>query len=161
MINCPVCGYDQLTEPLRWSFCPSCGTEFGYSDRRRSHDVLRAAWINSGAEWDSVVIPKPPYWNQVEQLLNIGYVATDEDLAAIARHEAMNVGSMKLPAPQATSATSIGTAPQDQHSQPILRSRNVLRRIDAIFQSAIPDPIALRFNDAPLTNLRAVPTSNY
>src|SRR3954451_143592 len=85
MINCPVCGYDRLTEPLRWSFCPSCGTEFGYSDRGRSYDVLRASWLREGARWDSEVIPQPPNWDPIAQLRNINYIGTATDVEDIER----------------------------------------------------------------------------
>jgi len=83
MITCPVCGYDQLEPPLRWKICPSCGTEFGYSDQGRSYDELRTEWIRAGAQWDSTVVKKPRGWNSVTQLHNIAYPATRADPAMI------------------------------------------------------------------------------
>ncbi len=84
--TCPVCGYDQLEGPPRdWNVCPSCGTEFGYSDRGRSYDTLRAHWIEGGAKWSMPWRPVPPKWNPTSQLCNIGYHATDEDIRKIAQ----------------------------------------------------------------------------
>jgi hypothetical protein len=82
---CPVCGYNELTEPPEnFSICPSCGTEFGYDDDMASHDELRNRWIASGAKWWSIDESPPEFWSPISQLLNIGYVATDSDRIAIA-----------------------------------------------------------------------------
>lgn len=82
--TCYVCGYDKLEDaPEDWGLCPSCGTQFGYSDSIRSYDQLRQNWIASGAEWAMPWIPKPLNWNPVAQLLNIGYTVTSHDLMKI------------------------------------------------------------------------------
>jgi len=73
--TCPVCGFDGLEEPAAdFTICPSCGTEFGYTDFLRGHDDLRARWIAKGMRWHSTVIPAPSDWERVkyEQLRNIG-----------------------------------------------------------------------------------------
>ena len=80
---CPVCGYDGLVEPIKWKICPSCGTEFGYSDRGRGYDVLRNHWILSGCKWSSQRQPSPPNWSPSQQLLNIGYKSRGQVLEAI------------------------------------------------------------------------------
>src|SRR5258708_1117129 len=86
--TCPVCGYDRLEEPPEdWSICPSCLTMFGYSDYHRDVSILREAWITSGAMWGSKYIQRPPFWDPVKQLRNIGYAGTEQDLVAIARHQ--------------------------------------------------------------------------
>ena len=82
MVNiCPVCGY-----PLQWPaadfhICPSCGTEFGYDDAGRTHDDLRAAWIQAGSHWWSTATPAPLNWNPGIQLLNL-QTATDPIIKA-------------------------------------------------------------------------------
>lgn len=73
--TCPVCGFDGLEEPpVNFTICPSCGTEFGYTDFIRSHDDLRARWITKGLQWYSNVIPPPPQWNGWEQLRRSGHI---------------------------------------------------------------------------------------
>ena len=70
---CPVCAYRELPRPPKsFLICPSCGTEFGYEDFSTSHDVLRARWIRSGAQWYSEFLPKPIRWNGLQQLLDAG-----------------------------------------------------------------------------------------
>lgn len=62
MYTCPVCGYDELNSPPEnFSICPSCGTEFGYDDHRKSHAKLRAEWIQNGLEWFDQ--PAPYGWH--------------------------------------------------------------------------------------------------
>ncbi len=47
--TCPVCGYACLPSPATdYTICPSCGTEFGYTDFTAGHAQLRAAWIAAG-----------------------------------------------------------------------------------------------------------------
>jgi hypothetical protein len=76
MYTCPVCGYDQLSDPPSdWEICPCCDTFFGYSDRGRSHAVLRAAWVAEGMPWGSTVIAPPPNWSPMAQLRKV----TSED----------------------------------------------------------------------------------
>src|ERR1035441_1916495 len=78
MFMCPVCGYDGLTKPaMNHQICPSCGTQFGYSDAgpepiAEIHSGLRAYWLNHGASWQSSVIPRPPNWNASAQLIKAG-----------------------------------------------------------------------------------------
>lgn len=72
---CPVCGFGGLSEPPEnFVICPSCGTEFGYTDFMRTHDELRRRWIDGGLKWHSRVIPEPPNWERRKyaQLKNIG-----------------------------------------------------------------------------------------
>jgi len=79
--SCPVCGYQGLRRPPRnFSICPSCGTEFEYDDFGMSREEvdqrrieLRNRWIESGPIWHSKVVPAPPAWNPVAQLLSAGF----------------------------------------------------------------------------------------
>ncbi len=72
--TCPVCGYGELAEPpYDYTICPSCGTEFGYTDSTRTHQELRQQWIASGRHWHSRVTPRPINWDadkQLERVLN-------------------------------------------------------------------------------------------
>ena len=80
---CPVCGYDELTEPpyddldLRTSssfeICPCCGTEFGYTDSNLSHDALRAQWIMVGMTWHFASHERPKGWEPTAQLRAAGF----------------------------------------------------------------------------------------
>src|SRR3954465_9513755 len=72
--TCPVCGYDQLMRPpAEFTICPSCGTEFSYTDATATHEELRNAWIRSGMHWHSRRRNPPPGWNPALQLLRAGY----------------------------------------------------------------------------------------
>lgn len=79
MYTCPVCGYPRLEEPPEeHTICPSCGTQFGYSDegplsKAVMHAELRRYWIAHSAEWTSMVIPKPSDWNGYNQIIQAGY----------------------------------------------------------------------------------------
>jgi transcription elongation factor Elf1 len=77
---CPVCGYAGLSEPpvdekgcASFEICPSCGTEFGYDDAKRSHADLRNAWLSAGAPWRSRATQPPPGWSGLEQLRAAGF----------------------------------------------------------------------------------------
>lgn len=84
---CPVCGYPALEFPPKdYNICPCCSTEFDYHDVGFTHAELRQMWIERGAPWWDEDTPVPPFWNPVEQLRNIGYEATERDLATIAHH---------------------------------------------------------------------------
>jgi hypothetical protein len=80
MYSCPVCGYANLRRPPEIALiCPSCGTQFGYSDSGPEpialiHAGLRAGWIDRGANWHSTVVPKPEYWNPWLQLYQAGFL---------------------------------------------------------------------------------------
>lgn len=76
---CPVCGFPDLTEPpydqhgcASFDICPCCGTEFGYTDARKSHDQLRDEWLAAGAHWHSRAVQQPPGWNALNQLRAAG-----------------------------------------------------------------------------------------
>jgi predicted RNA-binding Zn-ribbon protein involved in translation (DUF1610 family) len=74
MYICPVCGYDRLREPADdFLICPSCGTQFGYTDANRSHAELRDIWEHSGMVWFSRRLPQPLDWNPIKQLENLGH----------------------------------------------------------------------------------------
>ena len=69
MYRCPVCAYPALPDPPRdFEICPSCGTEFGYHDARRTHKELRNMWIKNGLHWHSRSVPKPIGWNGLRQI---------------------------------------------------------------------------------------------
>ena|ERR1039457_1185114 len=72
---CPVCGYSMAYPPRDFHICPSCGTEFGYHDSRRTYGELRRLWIESGARWWSSNRPAPARWSPWEQLVEAGYIA--------------------------------------------------------------------------------------
>ena len=83
--TCPVCGFDKLSTPAydslgnaSFEICPSCGTEFGYDDARKSHEGLRRSWIASGAHWQSRSANAPPGWNATEQLRAAGLLGSPE-----------------------------------------------------------------------------------
>lgn len=70
MHTCPVCGYDQLpAPPADYEICPSCGTEFGYTDFARSHDELRQQWLATGAPWFATWMTAPPHWDAYRQMV--------------------------------------------------------------------------------------------
>jgi hypothetical protein len=69
---CPVCGFPNLPDPpvdMSYEICPSCGTEFGYTDFRRSHDELMSAWLRTGPRWFATWVAAPAEWNGRRQLI--------------------------------------------------------------------------------------------
>jgi hypothetical protein len=60
--------------PRNFAICPSCGTEFGYDDAKRSPVDLRHSWMLDGAPWFSVATPPPPGWNAWQQLAQAGHL---------------------------------------------------------------------------------------
>jgi hypothetical protein len=69
MFVCPVCGYPEMeAPPEKYAICPSCGTEFGYSDAARSYAELRAFWRTNGMKWWAQWMPAPANWNPRRQL---------------------------------------------------------------------------------------------
>lgn len=93
-LTCPVCGYDQINEAqLKWSICPSCGTQFGLSDNGRTYGELRHDWIyNTGAQWQDAYLQAPRHWSPVSQLRNIGYECTEADQRRIAASASVVTG---------------------------------------------------------------------
>ncbi len=75
MNTCLVCGYDKLRlPPDDGVICPSCGTQFGYTDAGVSHRELLRLWLERGNLWHSNVTPPPPGWNPYVQLKNLSHV---------------------------------------------------------------------------------------
>ena len=75
MNMCPVCAYNGLRRPADDDIiCPSCGTQFGYTDARTSHAELRKRWLDRGAHWYSRVTPQPHEWNAYTQLIDAGLI---------------------------------------------------------------------------------------
>jgi hypothetical protein len=79
---CPVCGYRGLEEPAydefncsSYEICPSCGTQFGYSDAGFSHEHLRYRWIENGCEWFSSSYSKPEGWSAKIQLEEANFIS--------------------------------------------------------------------------------------
>lgn len=94
--TCPVCGFDGLDEPpSHFNICPSCGTEFGYHDARRSHDVLREQWIERGARWHSRAVAPPVNWDAFSQLAKAGFI-DDLELTGHSTVTAGEAGEMAL-----------------------------------------------------------------
>jgi len=76
--KCPVCGYEMDRPPADFNICPSCETEFGYSDSGTHYDELRMAWIEDGAPWRSSVVAKPSNWNGYVQLFKASLITLGE-----------------------------------------------------------------------------------
>jgi hypothetical protein len=79
--SCPVCGFPELTDPpydekgcASFDICPSCGTEFGNEDAKRSHADLRHSWLTAGAPWWSKARKPPMGWDAREQLRKAGLI---------------------------------------------------------------------------------------
>lgn len=82
--QCPVCGFPNMEEPpAEYAICICCGTEFGYDDRRSTHEQLRQRWIANGAMWWSGDYPKPANWSAMVQLRNLGHYCDAEEEAQI------------------------------------------------------------------------------
>lgn len=66
---CPVCNFPNLEGPpyidgeATFVICPSCGTEFGYSDVSKSFQQLREKWVSAGCPWWGGGQEKPKDWN--------------------------------------------------------------------------------------------------
>lgn len=77
--TCPVCGFAELSEPdldptgePTYSICPCCGTQFGADDLDQTHEELRRAWLEQGAEWWSQRQSPPANWDAHAQLRRAG-----------------------------------------------------------------------------------------
>ncbi len=78
--TCPVCGFNQLTEPAyspttglgSYDICPSCGFEYGVSDDDDgiSQEQWRSDWIAKGMSWSSQ-FPQPENWNPKQQVKSL------------------------------------------------------------------------------------------
>ena len=78
--TCPVCAYNRLPEPpTDYLICPSCGTEFGYTDFNATHDQLFERWLENGMKWHSKAFSPPPNWNPLEQVAR----RTDKTVALV------------------------------------------------------------------------------
>jgi hypothetical protein len=90
--TCPVCGFSKLRRPpTEFLICPSCGTEFEYTDSLLSHAELRENWIAHGAEWSSQVDAPPQYWNAWQQLIDAGFSASVPKFVKDLRMEANEI----------------------------------------------------------------------
>ncbi len=73
---CPVCGYPELDEDPSYigsfEICPSCGFQFGVSDRDRgfTYEQWRNFWKALGMKWLGSGQP-PEDWNPKKQLQNL------------------------------------------------------------------------------------------
>jgi hypothetical protein len=78
--KCPVCGYPDLPEPpldMSYEICPSCGTEFGYTDfaiseaeRTRIRQQLFVRWWRGGRPaWHANWMRQPREWNPRKQVI--------------------------------------------------------------------------------------------
>ncbi len=75
MYICPVCGYNKLRRPPEdFLICPSCGTQFDYTDSNTSHRELRERWKHNGMRWYSRRIPQPSFWSPEIQLENLSHL---------------------------------------------------------------------------------------
>jgi hypothetical protein len=97
VFDCPVCGYDQLTNPPKdYMICPCCGTEFGNDDFEVSHEQLRRQWLEAGAPWFSDSTAQPVEWNPGTQLLKAG-LTKPRFLSASTSSQIPNVHSANQP----------------------------------------------------------------
>ena len=84
MYKCPVCGYDKFSALVGLGdICPSCGTEFGFSDDEVSYDHLRHHWLMEGGKWWSRRVSKPAGWLVGQQLSKISYTPTIAEKVAL------------------------------------------------------------------------------
>jgi hypothetical protein len=79
---CPVCGFELADGVREFSLCPSCGTEFGYSDAATSHEELRVRWVSLGGPWSGRPELRPLRWDPVQQLEAAGLDAAANRLRA-------------------------------------------------------------------------------
>lgn len=113
-LTCPVCGYDNIQEPkLKWSICPSCGTQFGLSDSGYTVPQLRQMWIqDKNATWQGPTLLRPSRWSPIAQLRNIGYECTRTDRQKINVHEMLAMDGAVVIRLDLDSATfTLGRAP--------------------------------------------------
>ena len=76
---CRVCGYcldympwGEDNESPDYSYCPSCGIEFGYQDYKiDSIKKTRKEWIKMGMKWSDESVETPVDWDPKEQIKNI------------------------------------------------------------------------------------------
>jgi hypothetical protein len=87
-LPCPVCGYPLGGGIEEFDICPSCGTQFGYSDAVRPHADLRARWVARGAPWIGPPAFRPPGWSAVGQLVAAGHAADAAILRGMASKRA-------------------------------------------------------------------------
>jgi len=74
--ECPVCTYNGLKKDSKeklHEICPSCGTQFGYSDSGPAsqdfyHGMLRERYITNGCKWYSRDKPRPEDFNPRENM---------------------------------------------------------------------------------------------
>lgn len=110
-MTCPVCGFDNINEPkLKWSICPSCGTQFGLSDSHYSYSELREMWIrDKNMAWQGPESLRPLKWSPIIQLFRAGFINYD-----FVSHKPEAIESR---AKQITIGRS--TTPQDWTNEPI------------------------------------------
>ena len=77
--TCPVCGFNGLDEPpydaygcATFEICPCCGIQFGYDDFSRTHEALRAEWVDRGMPWWSQSRKPPVNWDAAAQCHTLG-----------------------------------------------------------------------------------------
>ncbi len=80
-VPCPVCLYDKVHAPLKWSICPCCRTQFGLSDSGPEapeyyHKELQREWVSEGGPWWSS--RKPLGWTPDKQLEEIRKLRGEE-----------------------------------------------------------------------------------
>jgi len=94
--QCPVCGYDRMSEsPKDFAICPCCGVEFGYDDFECSHSELRSQWISKGMPWFSQYTLAPQNWNPYLQLAQIPQSASSEKSEGDPVFISVNVGNTR------------------------------------------------------------------
>lgn len=79
MFDCPVCGYNKLKRPADdFLICPCCGTEFSYTNAKRSNAELTLRWFVGGMRWHSKRVSPPQDWDPQKQLRDAGLFSFEE-----------------------------------------------------------------------------------
>lgn len=76
--------------------CPSCGTEFGYTDATTTHQQLRARWEAGGRRWHSRVMAAPTDPMVFRQVMTF---ARRDFVFNVSVSSLGSTGTTKIPAP--------------------------------------------------------------
>lgn len=138
MFACPVCGFDELTEPpydvygcASFDICPCCGTEFGNDDFGKSHEVLRENWINSGMKWHNRATSMPANYDPHSHLVK---VMSSSELALINQAITLYLGYGVAASPRSDKAKI-----EDIFGQ--TKAALLVREISSIFDAVNQVPI--------------------
>lgn len=110
MINknfyCKICGYNLDYNPWGedgknpdYSFCSSCGVEFGYQDYSLESILeFRNKWIENGMVWsEEKYVPKSKDWNPINEIKNIGIDFSKKEIVEEYKKEIPNIEEIIQP----------------------------------------------------------------